>query len=55
MTEATIESGIGICISEPVKISVDYEWIMEEIRKRIAYLPDDIERVLMELATEQHN
>ena len=41
--------------SKPIKITIDYAWIGEQIRKRIGYLPDDIERVLMELATEQNN
>jgi hypothetical protein len=55
MTDATIETGFGISLFEPLKISVDYAWIGEQIRKRTGHLPAEIERVLMELDSEQRN
>lgn len=48
-------TGTPILINgQPIKITIDYAWIGEQIRKRLGYLPDDIERVLMELAEEQN-
>lgn len=38
-----------------VSIKPNYAFIAAEIRRRLGYLPDDIERVLEELASEQHN
>ena len=44
---------IKIVSGTPLTVTVNYEWIADQIRKRIGYLPDDIQRVFLELDVEQ--
>lgn len=46
---ATITAGIGINLSEPIKVSVDYDWIIEQLDKKLGNCPEDVKKALLEI------
>jgi hypothetical protein len=38
---------------DPINITVNYQWIISEVKLRLGYLPNDIEKCLLDLEKEQ--
>lgn len=51
----TITAGIGINLSDPIKVSVDYDWIIEQLDKKLGNCPEHVKKALLEIEQETVN